>query len=85
MRPPIFLLLLAAGCVGAQTFNIWPGVAPGSDKWTQKETTLEDTPIGKVVINVVTPTLTIYLPAKNKSYRYRRHYRARWRFRRARH
>ena len=46
----------------AQTVNLWPGVAPGSEGWTQQEVTLEDTPIGRVILNVVTPTLTAYLP-----------------------
>lgn len=41
---------------------VWPGVAPGSEQWTQKEKTLTDTPLGTVIINVVTPTLTAYLP-----------------------
>ena len=45
--------------------NIWPGVAPGSEKWTQTEKTAENTPMGKVVFNVVTPTLTLYLPDKS--------------------
>jgi|SRR5579859_1269163 len=49
-----------------QTLNVWPGVAPGSEKWTQKEIT-EDTPMGTIVANVVTPTLTVYLPDKSKA------------------
>jgi len=52
---------------GAQTVNIWPGPAPGSETWTQKETTVEDTPLGSVVFNVVTPTLTAYLPEESKA------------------
>ena len=51
----------------AQTINIWPGVAPGSEHWTQKEMTIENTPVGTVVMNVVTPTLTAYLPARAKA------------------
>jgi len=46
----------------AQTSKIWPGVAPGSETWTQKEKVEKSTPIGTVVINLVTPTLTVYLP-----------------------
>ena len=53
--------------VNSQTVNIWPGVAPGSESWTQKELTVADTPIGTVVLNVVTPTLTAYLPDKSKA------------------
>jgi acetyl esterase/lipase len=45
-----------------QTFNVWPGVAPGSERWTQQETTVADTPVGPVVFNVVTPTMTVFLP-----------------------
>ena len=58
------LLLVAAGagftfCVGhaqTQIVNIWPGVAPGSEAWTHQEMTVKDTPLGTVILNVVTPT-----------------------------
>lgn len=60
-------LLAAATAAGAQTVNIWPGVAPGSERWTQKEVTIENTPVGTVVMNVVTPTLTAYLPERGKA------------------
>src|SRR5690242_347858 len=46
----------------AQVTRIWPGIAPGSEHWTQKEVTIENTPVGTVVMNVVTPTLTPFLP-----------------------
>jgi acetyl esterase/lipase len=64
------MLLATAGsivfvCTGhAQVVNVWPGVAPGSEAWTQKEFAVEDTPLGTVVFNVVTPTLTAYLPPR---------------------
>ena len=65
------LILMAIGLFGpnavAQTINIWPGVAPGSEHWKQKETTVENTPVGTVVFNVVTPTLTAYLPDRAKA------------------
>jgi acetyl esterase/lipase len=61
------LSLFVAGRAGAQTVNIWPGAAPGSETWTQEETTVEDTPVGSVVFNVVTPTLTAYLPEMAKA------------------
>jgi acetyl esterase/lipase len=67
------VLLAAAGIVftfcsaQAQTVNVWPGVAPGSENWTHKEVTVDDTPLGTVVINVVTPTLTVYLPERTKA------------------
>lgn len=58
------MLLLSAASASAQTFELWPGPAPGSEKWTQSETTVTDTPLGTVVFNIVTPTLTAYLPEK---------------------
>jgi acetyl esterase/lipase len=51
----------------AQTVPIWPGAAPGSESWTQKERQVENTPLGTVVFNVVTPTLTAYLPPKARA------------------
>jgi acetyl esterase/lipase len=47
--------------------DVWPGVAPGSEAWTQQERTVKDTPIGAVVFNVVHPTLTAYLPARERA------------------
>jgi acetyl esterase/lipase len=55
------------GVAQTQTINIWPGVAPGSESWQQKEVTYENTPVGTVVMNVVTPTVTAYLPPKGKA------------------
>lgn len=49
--------------------NVCPGAAPGSDNWAQKERTVENTPVGTVVFNVVTPTLTAYLPERAKATR----------------
>lgn len=65
----ILLCLAASGrCLAqSQTVNLWPGVAPGSENWTQKEQEIKDTPIGTVVLNVVTPTLTVYLPDKSRA------------------
>ena len=54
--------VFVAGSARAQTVNIWPGKAPGSENWTQQERTIEGTPVGTVIFNVVTPTLTAYLP-----------------------
>lgn len=53
--------------VCAQTVKIWPGVAPGSETWTQTERVEKNTPIGTVIFNVVTPTLTVYLPERSKA------------------
>jgi acetyl esterase/lipase len=60
-------LLLCATCAGAQVMNVWPGIAPGSEKWTQQERSVENTPLGTVVFNVVTPTLTAFLPERSKA------------------
>ncbi|MGC2477258.1 MAG: alpha/beta hydrolase [Candidatus Sulfotelmatobacter sp.] len=60
----VALALLCSGF--AQTINLWPGVAPGSEHWTQKEHTVE-APYGTVIVDVVTPTLTAYLPEKSKA------------------
>jgi acetyl esterase/lipase len=61
------LFLLATSCLQAQSLNLWPGVAPGSEGWTQQEKSFDNTPVGKVIINVVTPTLTAFLPDKTKA------------------
>lgn len=63
----IAFTFLLAGAAGAQTVNIWPGVAPGSESWTWKERSVDNTPLGTVVFNVVTPTLTAYLPERAKA------------------
>ena len=63
----VALAFFAACYAYPQTVNIWPGVAPGSENWTQKEKMAENTPVGTVVFNVVTPTLTIYLPPPTKA------------------
>jgi acetyl esterase/lipase len=60
-------LLVACSARSQQVVNIWPGVAPGSETWTQKERTIENTPVGTVIFNVVTPTLTAYLPERTKA------------------
>lgn len=63
-----FTFLLA--CTSArsqQVVNIWNGAPPGTKNWTQKEKVIENTPVGTVVLNVVTPTLTVYLPEKSKA------------------
>lgn len=58
---------VVASPASAQTINIWPGVAPGSEHWTQQEKTYRNTPVGTVIQNVVTPTITAYLPAPGRS------------------
>jgi acetyl esterase/lipase len=63
----IALTFVIAFCCYPQTSKIWPGVAPGSETWTQEERVEKSTPIGTVVFNVVTPTLTVYLPERAKA------------------
>ena len=63
----IAITIAMAFCSYPQTLKIWPGAAPGSETWTQKEKVEKNTPIGTVVINVVTPTLTLYLPERTKA------------------
>lgn len=62
-----FIFLMAGAVYSQQVVNIWPGVAPGSESWTQKEIKVDDTPLGTVILNVVTPTLTAYLPERSKA------------------
>jgi acetyl esterase/lipase len=46
--------------------NLWPGVAPGSEEWKQKESAIH---LGSTesIVNVTTPTLTAYLPDPAKA------------------
>ena len=67
------MLLTAAGVAlmlasaRAQVVKVWPGIAPGSETWTQQERVVENTPLGTVIFNVVTPTLTAYFPQRSKA------------------
>jgi acetyl esterase/lipase/quercetin dioxygenase-like cupin family protein len=56
----------ATSAVASKVINIWPGVAPGSEQWKQKETTLGSGPMQRIV-NVTMPTLTVYLPDPAKA------------------
>ena len=67
LRLGTFVTLFATAAVHAQVVRIWPGVAPGSESWKQKEVTITNTPVGTVVMDVVTPTLTAYLPEPTKA------------------
>jgi acetyl esterase/lipase len=63
----IGIIASAFSPLGAQVVDVWPGVAPGSERWTQQERTIEGTPVGTVVMNVVKPTITAYLPERSKA------------------
>ena len=71
MQRQLVTYALALACTAplanAQVVNVWPGVAPGSENWKQKEITIENTPVGTVVLNVVTPTIEAYLPDPAKA------------------
>jgi acetyl esterase/lipase len=54
-------------CARAQSVDVWPGVAPGSEKWTYVEKSIDSGPYGAMVVNVVKPTLTAYLPERGKA------------------
>lgn len=60
-------LVSLASATHAQTVNLWPGPAPGSERWTQTEQRADNTPIGTIFINVVTPAITAFLPDKAKA------------------
>lgn len=62
-----FTFLTAGSADSRQVVPLWPGVAPGSEKWTHQEKVVEDTPLGTVAFNVVTPALTAYLPERSKA------------------
>jgi acetyl esterase/lipase len=71
MRRQLPSYALAIACTATlahaqQVVNVWPGVAPGSESWTRTESKMENTPVGTVLFNVVTPTLTAYLPKSGK-------------------
>ena len=67
MARAVAVTFVMALCSYPQTLKIWPGIAPGSEKWTQQERVEKNTPIGTVVFNVGTPTLTVYLPERPKA------------------
>ncbi len=53
----------AAAVQPGPAINIWPGMAPGSEQWRQVEIEHDYRDGGgRIVRNVVTPTLTPYLP-----------------------
>ncbi len=60
--------LLMTCCAYAEPIlNLWPGPAPGTGNWTQKEQVVTDTPIGTVALDVAVPTLEAFLPEKSKA------------------
>ena len=60
------LILTWSAAAQPQTIKIWPGVAPGSENWSEPETVMKGADTDRVA-NVVTPTLIAYLPEKSKA------------------
>jgi hypothetical protein len=69
-RPFVALWMFAAiatpvmaqgATITTKVIDIWPGVAPGSELWTRPET-VTGSDGNHRVMNVITPTLTAYLP-----------------------
>jgi hypothetical protein len=49
------------------TIPVWPGKAPGSEDWNFSETVTEGPGGSKTYSNVVSPTLTVFLPDEAKA------------------
>ncbi len=50
-----------------QVIPLWPGTAPGSENWTQKEVQYLNDQKQQMIRNVVSPTLTVYKPDPAKA------------------
>lgn len=62
------LVLLTASPAGAQqVVNLWPGAPPGTEHWTHTERVIDNTPLGTVIFDVSTPTVTAFLPEPEKA------------------
>lgn len=61
---PLLIIAFVSVSVKAQqqVISIWPGVAPGSENWTQKEIEYLNDQKQLMVRNIVSPTLVVYLP-----------------------
>ena len=63
--PIVLLCLMVRGNARAEeeVIRLWPGAAPGSESWTQREVRFNDARHGgEAIRNVVDPTLTVSLP-----------------------
>lgn len=58
----VFLLLACHAAHAQDTLPVWPGEVPDAPHPGYPERTVRDTPLGTVVFDVTTPTLTAYLP-----------------------
>ncbi len=50
-----------------QVIPVWPGVAPGSENWTQKEVEYLNPQKQTMIRNVVRPTMTAFMPDRSKA------------------
>ena len=62
----VLSLLLFSPLFAQETIKLYEGKAPGSEQWNYEEKTI-NTNGNEIKYNVVEPTLTIYLPEKNKA------------------
>ncbi len=59
-------ILFVQPVISQNVIRLYDGKAPGSENWTQKEIEWEGAPFtGKMIRNVVDPTLEVYLPEKS--------------------
>jgi acetyl esterase/lipase len=65
----VVALALIVNVISAQqqVIQLWPGTAPGSESWTQKEVRYLNEQGQQMIRNVVTPTLTVYKPDPAKA------------------
>jgi acetyl esterase/lipase len=72
-RPARLFLAAAVACAALpssaeqQVIPLWPGVAPGSESWPQKEIEYSGARGEKMVRNVVSPSLTVFPADRAKS------------------
>ncbi len=52
---------------GPQEIRLWPGTAPGSERWTVPEATTTSPAGDRTITNVSDPTVTVFLPAAERA------------------
>lgn len=68
MKKTLFLCLLCSFTFAQETINLYSGVAPGSENWDWEEAQGKyEGSDHKYLYNVSEPTLTAYLPEKNRA------------------
>jgi len=65
----VVLLAIAGDAVAQapQEIRLWPGKAPGSERWTIPEATTTSPAGDRTIINVSDPTVTVFLPAADSA------------------